>query len=134
MAILIDASVFCAYSNTKDVHHWHSKKIITEIVSDKYGSPISTDYIFDETVTVVKRKCDKKFANEIGMFILDSEILVARIDQQVFQRAWKIFQEQNELSFTDCTSIAFMQAFGIKDIATFDKEFDKIKGLNVIKD
>ncbi|MBI1935895.1 type II toxin-antitoxin system VapC family toxin [Candidatus Woesearchaeota archaeon] len=129
---MIDASVFCAYSNTRDVHHNNAVKVISDMLSDKYGSPITTDYIFDETVTVVKRKCNRHFANEIGNFLLNSEFLVARIDDFIFQKAWEICQEEDGLSFTDCASIAFMRAFGIRYIATFDKGFKNRNEIEVI--
>ena len=47
MAIFIDSSVFCAYTNSRDVHHSKAMSIMQEVVSEKYGSGIITDYIFD---------------------------------------------------------------------------------------
>ena len=35
-------------------------------------------------------------------------------------------------SFTDCTTLALMEKENIKNIATFDKDFKKIKEINVI--
>ncbi len=131
MVILIDSSVFCAYANVRDVHHKNAQKIIKEVISDKYEGAVTTDYIFDETVTVAKRKASQKTAIEIGKFLLNSEIFIARIDALVFQKAWEFFQA-NDLSFTDSTIIAFMDLFGIKKIATFDKGFNNIKNVQVI--
>lgn len=132
MTIFVDASVFCAYANLDDVHHQKAKKIMNNIVSGKYGHGITTDYIFDETVTVVLRRIDKKNAAEVGNLILHSEINLVGIDPMAFQRAWELFQKTENLSFTDCTSIAFMRMFGIQNIATFDKEFSKIRDIQVV--
>jgi len=48
--------------------------------------------------------------------------------------SWNIFKEQknNKLSFTDCTNIAIMRINKIKNIATFDKDFKDIEGINVV--
>ena len=132
MAIFIDASVFCAYANIRDVHHKNAQKIISDIVSGKHENGITTDYIFDETVTVTKRKADSKTAVEIGKFLLDSEIFIAKVDSVVFQKSWEFFRA-NDLSFTDCSNIAFMNLFGIRKIATFDKGFKGIKDVQVIE-
>ena len=132
MAIFIDSSVFCAYANVRDVHHKNAKKIIEDIISGKHENGITTDYIFDETVTVIRRKSNSRTAIEIGKFLLDSEIFIAKIDSLVFQKSWELFQT-NELSFTDCSNIVFMDLFDISKIATFDKGFKNIKGVQVIE-
>ena len=133
MTILIDASLFYAYSNTNDVHHTKAKEILKDILSDKYGGYLTTDYIFDEVVTVAQRKAGKKTAVELGNFILNSEILVAEIDKNIFENSWKLFRETEDLSFTDCTNIEFMKIFGIENIATFDRDFEGIEGIKIVK-
>lgn len=132
MTILIDTNVFCAYGNSSDVHHKHAKKIIEDIVANKYGKGVITDYIFDETVTVALRKTDKKNAIELGTFLLNSQLLLMKIDPLIFKRAWELFQTTHTLSFTDCTNVALMYLFRIKKIATFDHGFKTIKDIDVI--
>src|SRR3989338_4808594 len=132
MAIFIDASVLCAYANKIDVHHNPSKIIIEDIISKKYGAPIITDYIFDEVVTVVLRRAGKKIATDVGKALLNSEIIISKVDEAVFLEGFRIFQANDNLSFADCTNIAFMRIFGIDKIATFDKEFENIKGIYVV--
>ena len=132
MAIFIDSSVFCAYANSRDVHHSKASSIMQEIVSEKYGSGIITDYIFDETMTVALRRTSKGVAVELGNFMLNSEILMAKITPLLFQKAWELFQKPNNFSFTDCTIIAFMNTFGIDKIATFDKEFKSQKNFTIV--
>ncbi|MBI2546771.1 type II toxin-antitoxin system VapC family toxin [Candidatus Woesearchaeota archaeon] len=132
MAILIDASVFCAYANSRDVHHARAQGIFQEIISGKHGTAITTDYLFDETVSVINRKSSRENAVEAGKLILGSEILMAKIDNLCFQKSWELFQGNKDLSFTDCTNVAFMRIFGIKKIATFDRGFRSVADLHVI--
>ena len=58
-----------------------------------------------------------------------------KVDREIFDNAWQIFKEQKntKLSFTDCTILAIMRNEGISNIATFDKDFKKIDGINVIQ-
>ena len=83
-------------------------------------------------MTIALRRTNKEVAAELGKFMLNSEILMAKITPLIFQKAWELFQKPNEFSFTDCTIIAFMEIFGIDKIATFDKEFKKQKNFMVI--
>ena len=132
--IFIDSNVFYGYYNVKDVHHEKAKQIMVKVAEKIYSPAITTDYVFDESTTVTNRKLDKEAAIELGLFIINSEILLAKVDIGTFQKAWEIFQKTNDLSFTDCTIIAFMQTNNISDVATFDKGFDSVKGINIIRD
>lgn len=132
MTILIDASVFCAYANTKDIHHEKAKRILEEVMVKKKETVITTEYIFDETVTVALRKTGKEKAKELGNHILNAGYKIAKIDQKSFEKSWQLFQEENNFSFTDCSCIIIMEEIGITKIATFDKEFKKIKGIEII--
>ena len=125
--VFIDASVFVAYANEDDVHHKNASKIIMQSMKNA----VTSDHVFDEVVGVISRKVNREKAIEIGTYILQAEIIVARTNEQVFQKSWQLFQKES-LSFTDCTIIEFMQAAGIKKIATFDKGFEN-KGLEIIK-
>ncbi|MBI2110170.1 type II toxin-antitoxin system VapC family toxin [Candidatus Woesearchaeota archaeon] len=132
MTILIDANIFCAYANERDVHHKKAVQLLQDIFSKKYGDVITTDYIFDETISVTLRKSTKKEALELGNFLLHSEIFVAKIDTLLFEKAWMLFKEIESFNFTDCSTLAFMDIFSVKHIATFDKAFKKIDWVIVV--
>ena len=109
MAIFVDTGVLCAYINTDDVHHRKSRELMKSIVDGKYGKPILTDYIFDESVTVTHRKAGK----------LNSELYLAKAERAVFRRGWEIFMSTEALSFTDCTSYATIRSFAERSGAKF---------------
>ena len=133
MAIFIDASVLVAFANEDDIHNKKAIKIINSVVLNEYGQALTTDYIFDEAVSVTLRKSNKKNAKELGNYVLNSEIYIAKVDTLIFQEAWRLFEKLEDFSFTDCTIIAFMKTFDIKNLATFDKEFKKLQWINVIE-
>ena len=132
MVIIIDASVFVAYANKDDIHNKRAQEITRLIIAGRYGRALTTDYIFDETISVVLRKSNKINAVELGNYILNSEIHVAKIDSSIFEESWNLFKKFENFSFTDCTTLAIMKTLGIKDIATFDKEFRKLEWINVV--
>lgn len=132
MTILIDASIFCSYANMRDVHHQHARKILQSIEAENYGQPFTTDYIFDETVTVAQRKASKEAAILAGKLILETNVHLVRITREMFATAWSIFQKQNKLSFTDCTIIAAVEILQIQYVATFDKELKNSMSVSVI--
>ena len=132
MTIFIDSSILCGLANIDDVYHDKARKIINDVINNKYGRALITDYVFDETVTVTLRKARKENAVSIGTFILDSELYIATIDSDIFQKSWLLFRELDGFSFTDCSILAFMKTLGIKKIATFDKEFKKVDWIEVV--
>ena len=105
-----------------------------EIISEKYGKPFTSDYIFDESVSVCYlRTKSMELSKKLGEHILDSEIIFLKVEKTVFMEAWEIFL-RNKMSFTDCTNVSFLKLYGIAHIATFDKEFKKIKGISVVNE
>jgi predicted nucleic acid-binding protein len=61
---------------------------------------------------------------------------ILKTDDLDFEDSWKFFKNQKstKLSFTDCNIIKIMERYDIKNLATFDKEFSKVKDINVIND
>jgi len=133
MTIFIDSNVFVAYYNTRDEQHEKATKLIEKIMTFEYGLPVTSDYVFDETITATfVRTKNKPIAIKLGNQIASS-IKMLKINTTVFQDAWKIFKTtKNTLSFTDCTNIAFLSIINDNKIATFDKEFENIEGIKVI--
>jgi len=132
--IFLDSSLIVAYLNEADFNHAKALQIAKHIGDDTFGPSVITDYIFDEVVTVmlVKTKDITRVQN-IGQKLLAAN-LVLRIDEELFNSAWRIFTQQKKpvFSFTDCTSLAACKANGISNIATFDEDFKKLDEFNTI--
>jgi predicted nucleic acid-binding protein len=133
MGIFLDASYWLALTNETDFHHKRAAALAVQIASHDFGNSATSDFIFDEAVTVMLRKLGHKEAVALGHLIMDSEAVFYRIDDHLFQAAWQAFTNQTlGLSFTDCTNLAAMRSLGIEQIATFDQAFKKIKGVVVV--
>jgi len=132
--LLLDSNFIVAYSNEADINHAKALQITKEIDTGAHGTAVITDYIFDEVATVmlIKTKNLTK-VSELGETLINAAVLL-RIDEDLFNHAWKIFREQKKpsLSFTDCTSIAACKTNGISNIATFDKDFQELTKLTII--
>lgn len=131
--ILLDTSFLVAYYNERDVHHKKAKEIMDKIYEEEYGETYINDYIFDELSKVLWVRFGdlKKVINTCEPI---KKILTVEADKNLFERAWQIFknQESTSFSFTDCFILSSMEGKKIKHIATFDKDFSKIKDIIVV--
>ncbi|MDI6826532.1 MAG: PIN domain-containing protein [Candidatus Aenigmarchaeota archaeon] len=132
--IILDTSFIVSFYNVRDENHSKARNLMPDIIKGKFGFLHISDYIFDETITVIfiRLKNLTKTVN-IGRYLRGSTKLL-EVTSSNFEEAWTIFKKQKEtdFSFTDCTTISLMKRMGIKNIATFDKDFVKVKGINVI--
>ena len=132
--IFLDSSLIVADKIENDQHHKEAAKTMNDIATGKYGNPLISDYIFDEILTVIFSRSKKlPIAIETGQEIRNS-VEIRRITESDFEDAWQIFKNQKntKFSFTDCTTLALMVKEGIRNIATFDQDFSKIKEINVV--
>lgn len=132
--IILDTSFIVSYYNTRDENHKKAVELMKDIINRKYGNLYITDYIFDESVTVVLIRLKSLSRTiEIGESIRKSTEMI-EIEKDIFEKAWKLFKEQRgtALSFTDCTTLNIMKTKDVKNIVTFDEDFKRVKGINVI--
>ena len=123
--IFIDTSVFVAFIVDKDTNHEKAVSLMEEIVDGGHGPAITSDYVFDETVTVVLvRSKSLESAVRTGNSIRES-MPVMDVDSIIFEAAWNRFrgQKSTRFSFTDCTIFEMVENNHIKELATFDREF-----------
>ena len=132
MSVFLDTGFILALANDTDQYHKTALKLSELMENNEFGSVFTSDYVFDETVTLAMVRKNHLKAVEIGDFLLDSKIEILAISQTNFDNAWKLFKERKNLSFTDCTIIKIMDENNIKNLATFDKEFKQFKNINVL--
>lgn len=96
---------------------------------------ITTDYILDETLTLLRRRGQNHMALALGTSLL-SETLAALhfLSLQEIQDAWGVFQRfaDKEWSFTDCTSKVVMERLGITQALSFDQHFRQFGSVTVM--
>ncbi len=132
--IFLDTSLLVAYAVSGDSNHDKAVTIVDDIAAGKFGKAVTSDYVFDETVTVILvRTKSLERSVRTGELIKES-VELWKADEAIFELAWKLFSEQKatKFSFTDCTIIAQVSLNGVDLLATFDGEFDKA-GFSVVK-
>jgi len=112
------------------VNHKRAVNLLRAALKGDYGAVYTSDYVFDEAVTVALVRTGKPdIAIDIGNFILSSKRLrIIHVNKTIFEEAWNVFIRYSEkkLSFTDATSIAIMRMYNINYIMSFDRHFDGI--------
>jgi len=133
MGVFLDTGVFVAFHNIRDANHNRALELMRKVVDGELGTAYTSDYIFDEAVTVALIRTRRpENAMAVGRMILGEItspfLAILRVGDDAFKDAWKLFPRYAErrLSFTDCTSIALMRRRGIESIVSFDTDFDGI--------
>lgn len=129
--VILDTSFLVSHYNTRDENHGKAEELMKKISKGDFNVVIS-DYVFGECCTVLlMRLKDYKKTIEVCESIKSLEIL--KVDEGAFERAWEIFKEQRQtkMSFTDCSTLALMEMNGIKNIATFDEDFNKFDRISL---
>jgi len=130
MAVFIDTGIFVAARNKSDVNHERAVDLLEKALKGEYGAMYTSDYVFDEAVTVALMRTERpEIAIDVGNFMLSSKKLqILYVDRTTFTKAWQIFNKYVEkgLSFTDAISIALMRRYNVDYIISFDKHFDGI--------
>ena len=133
--IILDTSFIVSYWVEMDINHEKAKKLYNKKIKNGFfGEPAATDYIFDETITVVFYRTKSLTNAVIAGDNLEHSVHMIDIDDLIFNDSWNLFKSQKDtkFSFTDCTIISAMKLYGVKYVATFDKDFRKVDGIKVV--
>lgn len=126
----VDTSAFYALDDSDDANHEEAIKIRRGIRNGKLQIRrlYTSNYILDETLTLIRMHLGHSQAIDFGERIRKSRIVnVVRISAEVEEKAWVIFKKHKDkrYSFTDCTSFALMEEFGVKNAFSFDRNFEQ---------
>jgi len=129
MSVFIDTNIFVAARNKRDIGHRRALELLKEALEGRYGQAYTSDYVFDEAVTVALRRTRRPdIAMITGRLILVSHprIIMLNVNDDIFKAAWDKFQRLAErgLSFTDCATLAIVEQYGIDYVMSFDRHFD----------
>ena len=125
--IFVDTSAFKALVDPRD--EFHARAVKTWEMMAKAGVKlISTNYILDESYTLIRIRCGIKVAKEFRDLISASgeDIKIMRSTLSDEFDAWTWFEKDwSKLSFTDCGSFAQMKRLNLSVFFGFDEHFVK---------
>ena len=130
--VFIDSSVFIALLNKDDSLHKKAVDLIKNMQENGL-EPITSNFVLNEVITVLSLRVNKKTALFFAEFshAKDSALNVISVGEKIENKAIDYLKKikSKNISFCDCTILAILDLFEIKNIATFDKDFN-IKDAN----
>jgi uncharacterized protein len=87
---------------------------------------ITSNYVLDEIVTLLKTRIGPSIAISFGQKLWDQKVSgLVRLTEEDEAKAWRIFRQYKDkgFSFTDCTSFALMERLDIDTVFAFDDHF-----------
>lgn len=125
MKLFVDTSGWVAVHDAADARN--SKALaVWQGLPRQAAVLFTTDYVFDETVTVLRLKIGHAAAVEFGDTLLRSRVVrMLEVTREVRDRAWAYFKTHRDkgYSFTDCTSFVIMHDLGLARAFTLDRHF-----------
>jgi len=127
--LFIDTWGWLVIHNKREPRHTEVNRFYRSFRADG-GTIYTTDYVLDETLTLLFRRLPFSVAGE-AMSILDNAVrhgylTLEWISQQRFEKAKEFrlrFQDKPEISFTDLTSMVVMKELDLVSILTDDEHF-----------
>ena len=123
--IFIDTGAFLARHLSKDQNHRQAISFWKSI-QKKGEACVTSNFVLDETLTLLGRRAGYGFAAQRARNIYASESLtIIRPDKNDELKAIDFFEKYSDhrLSFTDCISVVLMQNKKIKRVFSFDHHF-----------
>jgi uncharacterized protein len=125
MKLFVDTSAWIALHDKCDQNH--QKAVMkSEDIKKKRIQLITSEYVFDEAVTLIRHRMSHHAAVVFGDSLLNSSIVaIVDIAGDVRRKAWDLFKtfSDKEFSFTDCTSFVLMEKLKIERAFAFDRHF-----------
>lgn len=132
MKIFIDTGGWLALENSEDFHYHKAISFKYEIKNNRYRL-YTSNFVLDETYTLllanVGYRKTVEFKKRIEALIKKGLLQVLGVEEDIEIIAWSIFEKYNKdkfWSFTDCTSKAIMDMLDIREVFSFDKNFDQM--------
>jgi predicted nucleic acid-binding protein len=130
MRLFVDTSGFKAFYDERDTHHPEALEFVQKLRDRKlpYTFVFTSDYVFDETVTLIRMAHSLEKAVEFGEALLASRVInLVKLDDGLIRQGWAVLKQHRDkvFSFTDCTSFALMKQMEAPDAFSFDRNFDQ---------
>jgi predicted nucleic acid-binding protein len=132
LKLFIDTWGWLTLRDRKESRHQEVKGFYREF-RGRQGIIYTSDYVLDETITLLFRRLPFKTAKgslaKIDKAIKEGYVQVERVTPERFEKAKVLrlkYQDKPRISFTDLTSMVLMRELSVKDIITEDEHFEHV--------
>ncbi len=134
MSVFVDTGVFYAHHDRDTSRHDVGRAALRRVLqSAAYGHVLTSDYVYDEVVTLTYRRTgDPAAAREVGRRIrgdgYPDAIELLHASPQRFTEAVDAYERyiDHDLSFTDAMTVAMVAFHDIDAVLSFDDDFDGV--------
>ena len=129
--IFVDTGAWYASTVPDDENHQKAQ----EWLKANTEPLLTTDYVIDETLTLLKVRGHAPLAMELGEALFGGELAdVVLVTEDDVQRAWQTFRQFDDKgwSFTDCTSKVVMERLRVAQSFSFDRHFRQFVSITVV--
>jgi predicted nucleic acid-binding protein len=129
--IFVDTSAWFARLVTDDPNH---QAALEWSVSNRERL-ITTDYVIDETLTLLRVRGQHRSAIVFGEAMFEAPIATIHyVTPDEIREAWRVFRDYRDKawSFTDATSKVVMERLGIRQAAAFDEHFRQFGTVEIV--
>jgi predicted nucleic acid-binding protein len=130
-SIFVDTSAWFASQVPWDFNH----KSALQFMQTNTQPLLTTDYVLDETLTLLKGKGEMARALQMGQHIFSGgAVFLHYLTTDEIAQAWAVFQKfkDKDWSFTDCTSKVVIEQLGITAAFAFDQHFHQFGTVVVV--
>lgn len=123
--VFVDTGAFLARYLQRDGRHEEAVRGWQTLRKEGY-EVVTSNFVVDETLTLLGRRASYSFAAERARRIYDSEGLTLLRPEEVDERTaldWFAKFADQKVSFTDCVSFALMRRYRVRKVFTFDLHF-----------
>ena len=96
---------------------------------------ITTDYVVDETLTLLRARRQPHLALGLGLRLFTKELAQLHyLTPDDIEKSWEVFRSyaDKRWSFTDCTSKFIMESLGVTKAFSFDQHFRQFGNIEVV--
>lgn len=129
--IFVDTSFWFASVVPSDPDHAGASRWLTQ----NQIALITTDYVVDETLTLLRARGQPTRALWLGERFFDSTLAkIHHLSEADILLTWQVFRQfsDKEWSFTDCSSKVVIERLQIPQAAAFDHHFRQFGTLQVL--
>ena len=125
-SVFADSLYWIALMDPRDAHHQSARSASQEVAEARL---ITTDSVFSEVLASLRSQPQLRQAavNFFRELIASPNVEVVRQHAGLFNRALDLYEDRPDKAYSlvDCLSMVVMQDYGIEEVLTADRDFER---------